>query len=64
MIAVWYHEALRVMTSGDPENSIFIRTTHMMEYFPCSHNYSKLEGKYQESIQSSTPTDPGHYMEE
>ena len=32
-IAVWYHEACRVMTSGDPEGRIFVS---IMDSFSCS----------------------------
>ena len=36
-IAVWHHEACRLMTNGDPEGQIFYPTlTQIMDYFSCS----------------------------
>ena len=37
-IAVWHHEACRVMTNGDPEGQFFFipTLTRIMESFSCS----------------------------
>ena len=32
-IAVWYHEACRVMTNGNPEGQIFLSYPHMNNGF-------------------------------
>ena len=50
-IAVWHHEACRVMTSGDPEGQIFYPTlTRIMDSFSCSPLFFYLKISFQKSL--------------